>query len=124
MSAALKLKGELFWGTNGLVEACLEAFADSAEPGIREDDAIAAWCRQERERFFPGAVVALDPLVETGAIRNRLALVVARSEELLKRNGGLSDAGVAWVMRELPRLASLITKDEPTEPTRRCRPDT
>jgi hypothetical protein len=48
MSAGFKVAGEVFWGTNGAVEACLEVLAAQAAVRFGRDDRLGSPAEESR----------------------------------------------------------------------------
>jgi hypothetical protein len=70
-------------GTNGAVEAYLEALAAQAAARFGGDDLLAGLLREERDGFFSGKVVRLDECVADVAGRERfLAALDAATDQL------------------------------------------
>jgi hypothetical protein len=104
MSAGFKIKGEVFWGTNGAVEAYVEALAAQAAARFGPDDPLAAFLRDEREVFYSGKIVFLDEwLGDADARRRFLEILDAASEQLIKE-GAFTDYGREWMNSEITRL--------------------
>jgi hypothetical protein len=116
MPAGLQCRGKIVWGTNGMIEACLDAFEKIACERYGISDEIVSWCRSQRTAFFPGAVVEMDSLVQTDDARRRILSVVLKSFATLKKDFSLTDVGKAWVDLELPKVLTLVEgkKADPT----------
>ena len=96
MSAGLSIAGEVFWGSNGAVEAYVEALAAEAGARFGPDAPLAAFFRQEREGFFMGKVVFLDHLLEEDAPRQQFLDSFGAATAQLLREGGFSAYGREW----------------------------
>lgn len=97
MSAGFKVAGEVFWGTNGAVEAYVEALAGQAATRFGPDDPLAAFFRDERDGFFGGKIVFLDELLTGPAWRGRLVELFDAATEQLLREGAFTGSGQKWV---------------------------
>jgi hypothetical protein len=115
MSAGFKVADEVFWGTNGAVEAYVEALATQAAARFGPDDALAAFFREERERFFTGKVVFLDELLAGPAVRGRFLEVLDAATEQLLQEGVFTEYGREWVESVMERLRGRIAGDSPAE---------
>ncbi len=96
MSAGFKIAGEVYWGTNGGVEAFVEALADAAGRRFGPTDPLAAFFREEREAFFTGKVVFLDELLVDAAARARFLEVLKWATQELLRGDELTEYGKEW----------------------------
>ena len=97
MSAAFDFDGEVFWGTNGSVEAYLESLCKGAERTLGPSDPLAIFFRNELDGFFPGKVVFLDEcLRDTEARRCFVRLLDEATAELL-HSDAFTDLGRNWV---------------------------
>lgn len=111
MSAGFKVAGEVFWGTNGAVEAYLEALTAQAVARFGPDDALAAFFRDEREGFFMGKVVFLDEILGGTGVRGRFVEVLDAATEQLLRDGTFTEYGQEWVRSVVAHLRSRIAGD-------------
>ena len=108
MSAGLKVAGEVFWGTNGAVEAYVEALAELAAARFGADEPLAAFFRDERDAFFTGKIVFLDKWLEGPQARSRLVELFDAATEQLLREGAFTDYGRQWVESTMrPLMARL-----------------
>jgi len=69
MSAGFKVADEVFWGTNGAVEAYAEALAAQATAQLGSDHPLAVHFREEREAFYGGKFLFLDEWLTDAADR-------------------------------------------------------
>jgi hypothetical protein len=97
MSAGFRVAGEVFWGTNGAVEAYLDALAAEAAAQYGATDPLAAFLRAEREPFWMGKVVDLDAALGDAAARGRFLAVLDAATEQLLAAGAFTDSGREWV---------------------------
>ena len=97
MSAGFKVAGEFFWGTNGAVEAYVEALAGLAAARFGPDDPLSAFFCDERDAFFTGKIVFLDRFLTSPQSRRRLVELFDGATEQLLREGAFSDYGREWV---------------------------
>jgi hypothetical protein len=97
MSAGFKVAEEVFWGTNGAVEAYVEALAEQAAARFGPDDPLAAFFGDERDAFAVGKIVFLDKLLTGPQWRGRLVELFDAATEQLLREGAFSDYGREWV---------------------------
>lgn len=108
MSAGFKFGGVVFWGTNGAIEALLEALVGQAERQLGTVDALATFLRDERDGFYTGNVVYLDELLGNPVARQQfLSLLDDASRELI-RTGTLTEYGSAWLSTEIAGLRDHI----------------
>ncbi|MBY0230875.1 MAG: hypothetical protein K2W96_16440 [Gemmataceae bacterium] len=102
MSAGFEVGGEVSWGTNGAVEAYLEAMAEEAAARSGPADPLAAFLREEREAFSMGKVVFLDDWLGDAAARARFVELLDAATNRLR--DGFTDYGREWmatVVRDL-----------------------
>jgi hypothetical protein len=111
MSAGFKIADEVFWGTNGAVEAYVEALATQAAARFGPDDPLAAFFREERDGFFTGKVVSLDAWLADVAGRARFLAVLDAATEQLLHEGAFTEQGRAWVASEMARLRARVGGD-------------
>jgi hypothetical protein len=97
MSAGFKVADEVFWGTNGAVEAYAEALAVQAAARLGPDHPLSIHFREERDGFYGGKILFLDEWLADAAGRERfLELLDAATEQLL-REGAFTEYGLEWV---------------------------
>lgn len=112
MSAGLKFADVVFWGTNGAVEALLEALVAQAESQFSSNDRLTTFLRDERTGFYSGKVVYLDDLLGNPVARQQfLSLLDDASRELI-RAGTLTEYGSAWLATEIAGLRAHIRRDD------------
>jgi hypothetical protein len=113
MSAGFKVAGEEFLGTNGAVEAYVEALAALAGDHFGLDDPLTAFLRDERDGFFLGKVVLLDERLQDDTARSRFLLILDAATEQLLREGTWSQYGQQWVSEVVSRLRDRIAGGVP-----------
>ena len=112
MSAGFSVGEEVFWGTNGAVEAYVEALAAQAAARLGPDAPLAVFFRGERDGFFMGKVVFLDTWLADGPSRERfLGLLDAATEQLL-REDAFSEYGRKWVATVIARLRGRVAGEQ------------
>jgi hypothetical protein len=108
MSASFRVFGEMFTGTNGAVEAYVEAMAALAAERFGSDDPLAAFLRDERDGFWSGKLVVLDDWLRDTADRDRFLALLDGATERLLREGTFSQYGVQWVASVVSKLRERI----------------
>ncbi len=108
MSAGFSLGNQVFWGSNGAVESCLEVMAAQADDRLSPDDPPAVFLRDEREQFYRGKVVFLDDRADSVSRRRQLLeLVDAATQEML-HSEVFNDYGREWVKSVLAELRASL----------------
>ena len=108
MGAGFHINEQVFWGSNGAVEAYVEKMAERSAACFGADHPWTQFFREEREGFFPGKVVFLDQLVSDAESRAPLiALLDFATNEILER-GTFSDVGRQWIAETISALRSHI----------------
>lgn len=111
MSAGFKIAGEVYWGTNGAVEACVEAMAALAAERFGPADPIATYLAEQRDSFSLGRVLYLDEWLIDAPARGRfLGLLDAAGEQLL-RQGTFTEYGREWMASVVPAMRAQIAAD-------------
>jgi hypothetical protein len=116
MSAGFKVRDEVFWGTNGAVEAYVEALAAHAESRFSPDDPLAEFFRQEREGFLAGRVVYLDELLGDAGHRSKFLEVLDAATRQLLQEGAFTEYGREWAGAVVARLRAKVVAIGPAEP--------
>jgi hypothetical protein len=97
MSAAFKVGGEVFWGTNGAIEAYAEALAAQAAARLGPDHPLAVHFREEREGFYGGKFLFLDEWLTDAVGRKQFLGLLDTATEQLLRDGAFTEYGREWV---------------------------
>jgi hypothetical protein len=109
MSAGFEVADEVFWGTNGAVEAYVEALAAQAAARFGPDDPISVYFQEERDGFYGGKILILDEwLADCGGRKRFIELLDAATEQLL-REGEFTEYGREWVATVVASLRCRIT---------------
>src|SRR5689334_4257150 len=103
MSAGFKVAGEVFWGTNGAVEAYVETLAALAESRFGPDEALAEYLAEQRDSFSMGRVLYLDGWLADEAGRRRFLELLDTATERLLRDGAFTEYGREWVISVVSR---------------------
>ena len=97
MSAAFVIGDDVFWGTNGAVEAYAEALAAQAVVRLGPDHPLAVHFQEERDGFYGGKFMFLDKWLADAAGRKQfMGLLDAATEQLL-REGAFTEYGRDWI---------------------------
>jgi hypothetical protein len=110
MSAGFKLDDTLFWGTNGAIEAYLEALAPLAESHLGKDHPITEFFHGEQAMFFTGVVVDLSPLAADAATCGRLLRLFDLATEQLLGAGSFTESGKLWVREVIGDLRARLSR--------------
>ncbi len=113
MSSGFTVGGEEFVGTNGAVEAYIEALAADR---YGADDPLAVYLAGERESPARGWAVSLDPWAADATGRGRLLGLLDGATDRLLREGVFSDYGRAWVASVVSALGARIAAGASAEP--------
>lgn len=97
MSAGFCVDDEVYWGTNGAVQAYVEALAAQAAVRFGAADPLVVFLRGELEGFFPGKVVFLDEWLGDDTRRRQFVEIVDAATDQLLGEGGFTEYGRAWV---------------------------
>jgi len=110
MSAGFKIDEEVFWGTNGAIEAYVSQIGATAARLFGPRDALATFFQQQLEGFFPGIVVVLDDhLAGPEACRRFLGALDESTSQLL-HDGTFTALGREWVETVMARLHEKVAK--------------
>ena len=112
MSAGFKVAGEVFWGTNGAVEAYVEVMALEAEFRFGPDDPLTLFIRDERDSFSRGKIVFLDEWLRDVPSRVRVLTVLDAATNQLLREGTFTEYGREWVALVVSKLREQIAGHE------------
>ena len=108
MSAGFAVADEVFWGTNGAVEAYVDCLAVLAAERFGPDAPLTAFLREQVEGCFPGRVVFLDEmLADPYGRRQFLELLDAATDRLL-REGAFTEYGQVWVSSVIAALRAQV----------------
>ena len=115
MSAGFNIDQKTFYGTNGAIEAYIEAIANLAEARFGAEDEIALFFRDAKRGYFMGMIVFLDPVLRDATSRARFnELLDAATEDLLRQNV-LTELGRSWVSTRIAEFRQhLVTRQSGT----------
>ena len=116
MSAGFKVAGEVFWGTNGAVEAYVETMAVLAVSRYDTDDPLAAYLAEQRDSFSMGRVLYLDEWLANEASRGRFLELLDVATEQLLWEGAFTEYGREWVASVVTALRARIAAGGSAEP--------
>lgn len=112
MSAGFKVAAEVFWGTNGAVEAYAEALAAQAAAQLGSDHPLAVHFQEERDGFYGGKILFLDEWLADAAGRKVfLGLLDAATGQLL-RDGTFTEYGHEWVVTVVAAMRARIAGEQ------------
>ena len=112
MSAGFSVGNEVYWGTNGAVEAYVEVFAAQAAARLGADAPLAAFFRDERDGFFNGKVVDLDEWLADCVSRERFLKLLDAATEQLLREDMLTEYGREWVASVVAKLRAQVAREQ------------
>jgi hypothetical protein len=96
MSAGFEVDGEVFWGTNGAIEAYVDTLAAVAVEKYGDSDPLSAFFRGQSDAFYTGAVIVLDECLADEGSRARLLEAFDVTTERLLLGDTFSDYGRRW----------------------------
>lgn len=102
MPAGFKFAGEVYWGSNGAVEAFVEALAECASEQLGPADPLAREFREQRESFSTGWIVFLDEMLRDKVVR--VCFLAILSVAIQRLRGEFTESGREWIdttMRDL-----------------------
>jgi hypothetical protein len=108
MSAGFEVADEIFWGTNGAIEAYVESLGAAAARLYGPEDPLARFLRGQLEGFFPGIVVVLDEHVVGRDACERFLRALDESTQQLLGGETFSDLGREWVATVMVRLRQKV----------------
>src|SRR4051812_5889260 len=108
MSAGFKVAGEVFWGTNGAVEAYVETMAVLAMSRYGADDPLAAYFAEQRDNCSTGRVLYLDEWLANEASRGRFLELLDVATEQLLQEGAFTEYGRGWIASVVAALRARI----------------
>jgi hypothetical protein len=115
MSAGFKVADEVFWGTNGAVEAYVEAMAALAASQSGPDDLLAAFLAEQRDSFSSGRVLYLDEWLSDAAGRGRFPDLLDAATEQLLLEDTFTEYGREWVATVVAALRARIAAGDYAE---------
>jgi hypothetical protein len=118
MSAGFEVAGEVFWGTNGAVEAYVEAMAADAAARFGSAVPLAAYLAEQRDSFSAGRVLFLDEWLTDAAGRERFLAVLDTATERLLQGDTFSEYGREWVASVVASLRIRVAAGGSAEPER------
>jgi hypothetical protein len=108
MSAGFAVAEEVYWGTNGAVEAYVDSLTVLAAERLGPKAPLTTFFREQQECCFPGRVVFLnDVLIDVDHRAQFLELLDAATEQLL-REGAFTEYGQKWVSTEVAALRAKV----------------
>ncbi len=119
MSAGFSIREKVFWGTNGAVEAYVEAMAAEAAGKFGPDDPLTVFFHQEREQFFTGKVVFLDEWAMNVDSRQRLLELLDAATTRLLHSDTFTEYGREWVSVVIAELRASIQHSVSSSAARR-----
>lgn len=119
MSAGFKVADEMFWGSNGAVEAYVEALAGRAAAQFGPGDPLAVYLAEQRDSFSTGRVLYLDPLIADPIGRERFVTVLDAATDQLLRQGAFTAFGREWGASVVVGLRARIVAGGGGEPPAR-----
>jgi hypothetical protein len=108
MSAGFDIDGEVFWGTNGAIEAYVEAMAEQSAARFGADHPWTRFFNEQRDGFFSGKVVFLDELIRGAPSRADLVELLDLATAELARREVFTEFGRQWVAETIPALRKRI----------------
>ena len=116
MSAGFCVDDEVFWGTNGSVQAYVEALTTQAAARFGAADPFVVFLREELEGFFPGKVVFLDAWLGDDARRKQFVEILDAATNQLLGEGGFTEYGLEWVQSVVvAQFRARLARIKPTE---------
>ncbi len=97
MSAAFVIGDDVFWGTNGAVEAYAEALAGQAAARLGPAHPLAVHFQEERNGFYGGKFMFLDQWLADAAGRELFLVLLDAATEQLLQDGAFTEYGHEWV---------------------------
>jgi hypothetical protein len=110
MSAGFKVHDEVFWGTNGAIEAYVQSLAAVAAGLFGPEDPLATFLHGELAGFFPGIVVVLDEHVGGRDACRRFLRALDESTRQLLAGDTFTDLGREWVGRVIAELRQKVVE--------------
>jgi hypothetical protein len=110
MSAGFAVGEEVFWGSNGAVEAYVDCLTALAADRLGPDAPLAAFFREQQEGCFPGRVVFLDDVLAAPDGRRQFVDLLDAATERLLRDGAFTEYGQAWVSSVVAALRARVAE--------------
>ena len=108
MSSGFRIAGEVFWGTNGAVEAFVDAIAEVAKRQYGPADSLANFFYRDSDDLFTGRIVDLDDaLLDTASREHFLQVFDAATEQLLQSDI-LTESGKKWLSSTMSDLRNNV----------------
>ncbi len=108
MSAGFKIADEMFWGTNGAVEAYAEALATQAAARLGPDAPLSMSFQEEWAGFYGGKMIILDEWLAASAGRDEFLELLDAATERLLQEGAFTDYGREWVASVVDTLRARV----------------
>jgi hypothetical protein len=115
MSAGFKVAGDVFWGTNGAIEAYAEALAAQAAVRLGPNHKLAVHFHEEKDGFYAGKILILDEWLADAAGRDLFLVLLDAATEQLLREGAFTEYGREWVESVVAALRARIAAGGPAE---------
>ena len=112
MSAGFKVHDKVYWGTNGAVEVCVEAFAAQSAKIHGAENPLSIFFREERDGFYNGNIVFLDDWIADATAKHRFLDVLDLAMHDLLQGTLLTDWGKMWVQTTFRELRESIAEHE------------
>lgn len=109
MSAGLSINENTVWGTDGAVEALVDAMHREAAEWLGYDAPLTVFLRNEHETFYMGKVVFLDDWFKDMTSRLELLEVVNAGAEQLVEQGTFSGYGREWISQMVEELQMALS---------------
>ena len=97
MSAGFKVADDMFWGSNGSIEAYVDALAVQAIAQFGPGEPLAAFLQRERAGFYNGKVMFLDEWLEDNTSRGRFLEILDAATNQVLSQAGFTELGREWV---------------------------
>ena len=115
MSAGFKVAGDVFWGTNGAIEAYAEALAAQAAVRLGPNHKLAVHFQEEKDGFYTGKILFLDEWLADAPGRDLFLVLLDAATEQLLREGAFTEYGREWVESVVAALRARIAAGGPAE---------
>jgi hypothetical protein len=108
MSAGFKIADEVYWGTNGAVEAYAEALAAQAAARLGPDAPLSVFFQEEWVGFYGGKIIILDKWLADSAGRDEFLELLDAATERLLQEGTFTKYGREWVASVVATLRARV----------------